>query len=350
VQEEELTRYKEEHGIDTRWLPDSTAYKEAQKLLIERSYRRAVDHLERLVQEEELTRYEEEHGIDTRWLPDSTAYKEAQKLLIERSYRRAVDHLERLVVQCLFELMKLGMNDVEVIRTTLRQYNDTATCLNLPRPQLSWSSVLNAATVADFDLLRDTHMDIRSLPWTEPSRREAMNYYYGLKHAQEEIVRLNVEITQAMNYYYGLKHAQEEIFRLNVEITRLLTFKFDNHVDYYHAIQENMMRDPPLAQNLSLQWEYQNRIHECITSKLPGFTGALSIGEHIGRDKSLSTDVPVPRWFLWINSIRDNGQMQGGEGLGEDGGDDDDDVLRELGIGTDMIVELMECISTSDNS
>lgn len=64
------------------------------------------------LQEEQLTRYEEEHGIDTRWLPDSTAYKEAQKLLVERAYRRAIDHLERLVVQRLFELTKLGMNGV----------------------------------------------------------------------------------------------------------------------------------------------------------------------------------------------------------------------------------------------
>jgi hypothetical protein len=64
------------------------------------------------VKEEELTRYEEEHSIDVRWVPDSDIYKETQKLLVERSYRRAVDNLERLVVQRLFELTKLGMNGV----------------------------------------------------------------------------------------------------------------------------------------------------------------------------------------------------------------------------------------------
>ena len=64
------------------------------------------------VKEEELTRYEEEHSIDERWLPSSDIYKETQKLLAERSYRRAVDNLERLVVQRLFELTKLGMNGV----------------------------------------------------------------------------------------------------------------------------------------------------------------------------------------------------------------------------------------------
>jgi hypothetical protein len=47
-----------------------------------------------------------------RWLPNSEIYKATQKLLVERSYRRAVDNLERLVVQRLFELTKLGMNGV----------------------------------------------------------------------------------------------------------------------------------------------------------------------------------------------------------------------------------------------
>jgi hypothetical protein len=62
--------------------------------------------------EEELTRFEEEHSIEVRWLPDSDSYKATQTLLVERSYKRAVDNLERLVVQRLFELTKLGMNGV----------------------------------------------------------------------------------------------------------------------------------------------------------------------------------------------------------------------------------------------
>ena len=64
------------------------------------------------MQEEELTRFKEEHQILTRWTPDSAPYKEAEKLLAERSYRRAVDNLEHLVIQRLFELTKLGMNGV----------------------------------------------------------------------------------------------------------------------------------------------------------------------------------------------------------------------------------------------
>jgi hypothetical protein len=72
--------------------------------------------------------------------------------------------------------------------------------LNPPRNPLTWITVLKAATVADFDLLRDTRTDIRSLPWTEPSRREAMSYYFGIKRAHEEIIRLNVEITRLLTF------------------------------------------------------------------------------------------------------------------------------------------------------
>jgi hypothetical protein len=39
-------------------------------------------------------------------------YKDAQLLMTERKYRRALDELERLVVQRLFEMTKLGMSGV----------------------------------------------------------------------------------------------------------------------------------------------------------------------------------------------------------------------------------------------
>jgi hypothetical protein len=50
-----------------------------------------------------------------------------------------------------------------------------------------WEKVINAATLADFDILRDTWTDIRSLPWTQPAHYEAMNLHFGIIRAQEEI-------------------------------------------------------------------------------------------------------------------------------------------------------------------
>jgi hypothetical protein len=41
-------------------------------------------------------------------------YKEALTMVNEQEYRRALDNLERLVIQCLFELAKLGMSGIGV--------------------------------------------------------------------------------------------------------------------------------------------------------------------------------------------------------------------------------------------
>jgi hypothetical protein len=108
-------------------------------------------------------------------------YKDALVRLAERTYRRALDELERLVVQRLLEMTKLGMNGVgklidfllhphtnhkdhskgyrlrdrigralktrsDAIATALRKYNEAAILLNPPRERLTWMTVIQAAT------------------------------------------------------------------------------------------------------------------------------------------------------------------------------------------------------------
>ena len=194
---------------------------------------------------------------------------------------------------------------------------------------------MKAATVADFDLLRDTRTDIRCLPWTEPSRREATSYYFGIKRAREEIVRLNVEIT------------------------RLLTFMYDTHVDYYCAVQRYMIEDPPFARSLSRQWQYQDRINESVVhklvqaSQLHGFTGKLSISSRIGRDTTLSMDVPVPHWASLIGpmniTLSSDSCASHRDGEEVDITVDEDDIPREVNVDTELVVQLIERLSTSDN-
>lgn len=171
------------------------------------------------------------------------------------------------------------------------------------------------------------------MPWTEPSRREAMTYYFGIKRAREEIVRLNVEIT------------------------RLITFMFDAHVDYYRAIQRYMIEDPPLARSLSQQWQYQDHINESVVhklvqaSRLHGFTGKLSIGSRIGRDTTLSAGVPLPHWASLIDLTdvssscdSNTDHIVGGE---VEIAVDEDDIPREVNVDTDLVVQLIERLSTN---
>ena len=211
----------------------------------------------------------------------------------------------------------------EAIRRALNDYNEAAVQLDPPRERLSWEKVINAVTLADFDILRDTRTDIRSLPWTHPAHREAMNLHFGILRAREEIVRLNVEIR------------------------RLLTFMIDDHVDFYHAIASNLFRNPSLAHELSRQWEYRTHIHTTIarrlrlTSQLKGFTGVLFPGTREGRDPELNYGVPLPPWASCVLGLVElTVEYRESE-------EDDDLLPRELDVDTDLVIQLMEKISTT---
>ena len=175
------------------------------------------------------------------------------------------------------------------------------------------------------------------MPWAEPSRREATTYYFGIKRAREEIVRLNVEIT------------------------RILTFMFDTHIDYYRAVQRYVIEDPPLAHSLSRQWQYQDRINESVVRKLVqasqlwGFTGKLSIGSRIGRDTSLSSGIPPPHWATLIESesmIDSDLEVSLANENGVEVGlaVDEDEIPREINVDTGLIVQLIEQLSTSNDT
>ena len=80
------------------------------------------------------------------------------------------------------------------IRTALTKYNEAAALLFPPRSPLSWEEVVEYAFLSDFDILRDTREDIRLRPWATPAARLAMDGHFKLLRAEEEILRLNVEI------------------------------------------------------------------------------------------------------------------------------------------------------------
>ncbi|KAJ6455539.1 hypothetical protein C8R47DRAFT_996729 [Mycena vitilis] len=286
-----------------------------------------------LMIEEELSRFEEEHSIEARWTSSSTQYQEALVLMKERRYRRALDEVERLVIQRLLEMTKLGMSAYKLrekigkalrtrataIQHALAEYNAAAILLNPPRQQFTWADVTNLASLAEFDLLRDTRTDIRTLPWADPARREAMVLYFGIKRAKEEIRRLNVEIR------------------------RLLSFMIDDHVDYVKAIQANISPSIPgsaLAHELSIQLEHRNNVNRSIaerlvkTCHLVGFTGSLSPGQREGRATDANDGVPLPDWAVEVLGLT--------EVVIEDDGDEDDTPRELLGVDDDLIEHVMD--------
>lgn len=214
----------------------------------------------------------------------------------------------------------------EAIKRALNDYNDAAVQLNPPRDRLSWEKVISAVTLADFDVLRDTRTDIRSFPWAQPARREAMTLHFGVQRAREEITRLNVEIR------------------------RLLTFMIDNHVDFYRAVSSTLVTNPSLAHELSCRWEHRTQIHAAVTrrlrltSRLKGFTGSLLPGSREGRNPHLNDNVPLPPWAEVLGLVEVTTEYE------EPEGEDDELPPRELDVDTDLVIQLMERISTTADS
>ncbi|KAJ3745615.1 hypothetical protein DFH05DRAFT_1610652 [Lentinula detonsa] len=222
----------------------------------------------------EVQMLEVQLGVKDRWTSGSEDWEKAKKMVAMAKYQRALDKLEGLVVARLFELTKLNMSCTgyklrthianalkarsQAIRTAVTTYNDAAA--ELGRPQLTWDQVIEYSFLSDFDLLRDARRDVRSELWSQPAGRLALDQYYKLLRAPEEILRLNKEIRSFITYI----HEETAYIRLKAEEIR--------------------QTDPLLSiQIIKHGWERGrcNEMHLIRLRKLekmPGFTGSLTPG------------------------------------------------------------------------
>ena len=126
----------------------------------------------------------------------------------------------------------------QAIRSALDKYNSASRLLPIPRRQLDWKEVVEYAFLADFDLLRDARQDISNRPWSTPAGRLAMDLYFKIARAHEEIARLNVEIRRLATYIrdedhfllYSEKKALETDPRLalHIKLHRMERGRFNN--------------------------------------------------------------------------------------------------------------------------
>ncbi|KAK1225156.1 hypothetical protein PQX77_011912 [Marasmius sp. AFHP31] len=255
---------------------------------------------------EEVLDFENEHDYFRRWKPTDKEYQDTLYAMRGRNYRRALEQLERLVVQRLLELTKLNMSGVsykqrekitqalraraKAIQKALDEYNTTALTMNPPRRQLEWRDILDMATLADFDLLKDTHLDLTNVPWAQPNNRECMRLYFGLKRAREEITRLNVEIR------------------------RLISFMIDEHADHFHARErESIAGNDLLADEIDermvvmVELDGHIAIRLVQTSELEGFSGTLVPGRRTDRDPAITDSAPLPAWATIVLGLTRTG-------------------------------------------
>ncbi|KAJ7138739.1 hypothetical protein C8R43DRAFT_1089295 [Mycena crocata] len=157
-------------------------------------------------------------GVTPRWVRGGPEWVAAALLVGKRRYQRALDQLEGLVIARMFELTKVNMSGTgyklrkhiakalqarsKAVKAAIERYNDAAASMTPPREALTWEQVVEYAFLADFDLLREGREDIRNKLWATPGGRAAMDQHYRLLRAEEEILRLNVEIPRLVTHIH----------------------------------------------------------------------------------------------------------------------------------------------------
>ncbi|KAJ7109052.1 hypothetical protein C8R43DRAFT_905012 [Mycena crocata] len=223
-------------------------------------------------------------GISPRWVRDSEEWLATEIMVQRRRYQRALDHLQGLIIARMFELTKMNMSGTGYklrkhiakalqarsrgVKTALANYNAAAAGLDPPRDPLTWEQVVDYAFLSDFDLLRDGRDDIRSETWARPAGRLAMDLYFKLERADEEIMRLNIEIRRFVTYMYD-----EEAFLLREE-GRIREECGDLMA---HQVRRYRMRQG--------RFNDDHRYRLCKLARVPGFSGRLDIGIPVNKER-----------------------------------------------------------------
>ncbi|KAF7374056.1 hypothetical protein MSAN_00286500 [Mycena sanguinolenta] len=222
-------------------------------------------------------------NISSRWTSASPEWVLAVKAIKDREYQDALDQVEKIIVERLFEMTKINQSGTgykmhkhiakalqarsKAIKSAIERYNTVALDMNPPMPMLSWEEVVNYGFLADFDILRDTRDSIRSRPWTRPSYRVAMDNYFKILRAREEIKRLNIEIKRVVTWI-----DDEDRFLRKKE-------------------KQYEESDPALAVQISryrqrrARSDHTHMLRFWALAKTPGFTGSLVPGRSVERQE-----------------------------------------------------------------
>ncbi|KAJ7310639.1 hypothetical protein DFH08DRAFT_918249 [Mycena albidolilacea] len=155
-------------------------------------------------------------GIVDRWTTESEKWQSTVGEIKKQKYQLALNLVEHLIVQRIFELTNVNQSQTgykmrrhiakslqarsKAVKNAIDRYNDAALALDPPMASLTWEQVVEYTFLADFDILRDTWDKVQSRPWTRPAYRLAMDSYFKLCRAREEIQRLNIEIRRVVTW------------------------------------------------------------------------------------------------------------------------------------------------------
>lgn len=192
------------------------------------------------------------------------------------------------------------------IKTAIDQYNTAAGALDIPREPLSWEEVVDYTFLSDFDLLRLARTDILSEGWAQPAGRQAMDHYFKLLRADEEIIRLNIEIPWLITYMQD----EEAFLRRQEERIRGTYGPELAHQVFIYRMRQGRFNDGHRYRLIAL-------------SKVPGFSGSISPGVSVNKER---LDDTAPRATQPIQVA----ESFDGAALGDDDEDDDEEEANTL--------------------
>lgn len=272
-------------------------------------------------------------------------YQEAVEYTATRDYHRALDKLQKLVLQRLFQLHKLNLNQTgkrfiyiyiilfifnlflmlstssgykmrthiakalqarcKAIQNAVNAYNVAAVKLNPPKPTLDWSRVSHYSFLEEFDLLRGSHQDIGHKRWTELAVRETMKQDMRIKRAREEISRCNVEIWRV---HTSILDEQDS---------------FERHLQALKDAASPLYG--PALEFIELRQRVNNQILGRLeqTYELSGFTGDQTRGVRNGAMDTLTDQFPPSSPSVQrerdLNDLLEEDYEDGGDGENDDG-------------------------------
>ncbi|KIK22961.1 hypothetical protein PISMIDRAFT_55136, partial [Pisolithus microcarpus 441] len=162
-------------------------------------------------------------GVMKHWVPEDEEWQTTGHLVANHKYQHCLNQLESLVIAWIFELSKMNQLGTgyklckhiakalkarsAAICTVLDWFNTTARACSPLHPQLTFKEVVEYTFLANFDLLHNaTCEDISQCPWASPAACAAMDQYFKVCHAEEEIKCLNVEIRCIIMYLHNEDH------------------------------------------------------------------------------------------------------------------------------------------------
>ncbi|KAJ7310670.1 hypothetical protein DFH08DRAFT_918254 [Mycena albidolilacea] len=159
---------------------------------------------------------EDRLDIAVHWIPGDEKWEAVAVMVRRQHYQRALDHLQGLIISRMFELAKCNMSGTgyklrkhiakalqarsKAVKNAIAKYNGIAESMTPPKPTLNWNEVVEYAFLTDFDLLYEGREDICGELWAQPAGRAAMDQHFKLLRADEEILRLNIEIRRLVTY------------------------------------------------------------------------------------------------------------------------------------------------------